>query len=179
MKVTVIGRGNVGGGLAERWRRAGHDVQELGRDGGDASDADAIVIAVPGGLIADALAKVTGVDGKVAIDTTNAIHGRPEGFESLAHQVKSVVRGPTSKAFNTVFARQYDEIDGTTPAPSCLWCGDDEARDATEQLVRDAGYDPVRVGDLQHAAGLEDFVLDVVFPVAQERGGPFFYRIGL
>ena len=38
MKITVIGRGNVGGGLAKRWRDAGHDVQELGRDGGDASD---------------------------------------------------------------------------------------------------------------------------------------------
>ena len=37
MKITVIGRGNVGGGLAKRWRAAGHEVQELGRDGGDAS----------------------------------------------------------------------------------------------------------------------------------------------
>jgi predicted dinucleotide-binding enzyme len=179
MKVTVIGRGNVGGGLAARWRTAGHDVQELGRDGGDASDADVIVIAVPGDLIADALAKVTGIGGKVAIDTTNAIRGRAEGFESLAQQVKSIAGGPTSKTFNTVFARQYGEIDGTTPTPSCLWCGDDEAREATEQLVRDAGYDPVRVGDLSRAADLEDFVLNVVFPVAQERGGPFFYRIGL
>jgi predicted dinucleotide-binding enzyme len=179
MKVTVIGRGNVGGGLTERWRTAGHDVQELGRDGGDASDADVIVIAVPGDLIADALARVSGFDGKVTIDTTNAIRGRPKGFESLAHQVKSIAGGPTSKTFNTVFARQYDEIDGTTPAPSCLWCGDDEARDATERLVRDAGYDPVRVGDLGYAVALEDFVLNVIFPVAQERGGPFFYRIGL
>src|SRR5215475_14382131 len=36
MKITVIGRGNVGGGLARRWREAGHEVEELGRDGGDA-----------------------------------------------------------------------------------------------------------------------------------------------
>ena len=39
MKITVIGRGNVGGGLASLWREAGHEVQELGRDGGDASSA--------------------------------------------------------------------------------------------------------------------------------------------
>ena len=31
MKITVIGRGNVGGGLASLWREAGHEVQELGR----------------------------------------------------------------------------------------------------------------------------------------------------
>jgi len=48
MKITVIGRGNVGGGLARRWRDAGHEVQELGRGGGDASAADAVLIAVPG-----------------------------------------------------------------------------------------------------------------------------------
>ena len=35
VKITVIGRGNVGGGLAKLWREAGHQVQELGRDGGD------------------------------------------------------------------------------------------------------------------------------------------------
>ena len=43
MRIAVIGRGNVGGGLAKRWRDAGHDVQELGRDGGDASDADVLL----------------------------------------------------------------------------------------------------------------------------------------
>jgi predicted dinucleotide-binding enzyme len=173
MKVTVLGRGNVGGGLAAFWRQAGHDVQELGSDGGDASGADVIVVAVPSKAIADAFAKVSGTEGKIAIDTTNAIGGRPDGFESLTHQVKSLTGGPAAKAFNTIFARTYDRLDGA----SCLWCGDDDAREATEQLIRDTGLDPVRVGGLQSAAGLEDFLLDVIFPVAQERGGPFTYSL--
>jgi 8-hydroxy-5-deazaflavin:NADPH oxidoreductase len=33
VKIAVVGKGNVGGGLAERWEKAGHDVQRLGRDG--------------------------------------------------------------------------------------------------------------------------------------------------
>ena len=37
MRVAVVGKGNVGGGLATLWRAAGHDVQEIGRDGGDFS----------------------------------------------------------------------------------------------------------------------------------------------
>ena len=37
MKIATIGRGNVGGGLAKRWRNAGHEVTELGSDGGDVS----------------------------------------------------------------------------------------------------------------------------------------------
>ena len=36
MKIVVIGRGNVGGGLAALWHKAGHEVTALGRDGGDA-----------------------------------------------------------------------------------------------------------------------------------------------
>jgi len=68
MKITVIGKGNVGGGLAERWEKAGHEVTRLGRDGGDASDADAVLVAVPSAAIADALEKVSGLDGKIVID---------------------------------------------------------------------------------------------------------------
>src|SRR5919202_439270 len=68
MKITVVGRGNVGGGLADRWERAGHAVTRLGRDGGDASDADVVLVAVPGSAIADALGKVSGLEGKVVID---------------------------------------------------------------------------------------------------------------
>src|ERR1700749_4217159 len=41
-RITVIGRGHGGGGLARRWREAGHEVEEIGRDGGDASAADVL-----------------------------------------------------------------------------------------------------------------------------------------
>ena len=110
MKITVIGRGNVGGGLAGLWRRAGHEVHELGRDGGDAADADAILVAVPSGSIAEALGRVSGIEGKIAIDATNGFRGRNEAFESLAHEVKSITRGPVAKSFNLNFANVYDEI---------------------------------------------------------------------
>jgi 8-hydroxy-5-deazaflavin:NADPH oxidoreductase len=49
MRITTVGRETVGGGLAARWRTAGHEVTELGSDGGDASDADAVLVAVPSG----------------------------------------------------------------------------------------------------------------------------------
>jgi 8-hydroxy-5-deazaflavin:NADPH oxidoreductase len=88
MKITVIGRGNVGGGLARRWRDAGHEVDELGRDGGDASAADVVLVAVPGPEIANALGTVAGLQGKVTIDATNAVRGRSEDFESNAHEIK-------------------------------------------------------------------------------------------
>src|SRR5215469_12491651 len=107
MKIAVIGRGNVGGGLARKWRDVGHEVDELGRDGGDASAADVVLVAVPGPEIANALGKVTGLDGKVTIDATNAVRGRNEDFESNADEIKSIVGGPTAKSFNANFANIY------------------------------------------------------------------------
>ena len=152
LRITVIGRGNVGGGLARRWRDAGHEVQELGRDGGDASAADVLLVAVPAPELASALDRVTGIEGKPTIDATNAVRGRNEAFESLAHEVKSIVGGPTAKSFNLNFAKVYDQIDAQRVRPSNLYCADDEAREVTEQLIRDAGYDrSTRAGSTGHA----------------------------
>ena len=175
MKITVIGRGNVGGGLAAKWRAAGHEVQELGRDGGDASDADVLLVAVPGPEIANALGGVSGIEGKPTIDATNAVRGRNEQFESNAHEVKSIVGGPTAKSFNLNFALVYDDIAVQRVRPSNLYCADDGAREVTEQLIRDAGYDPVDAGGLDRARLLEDH-LQLLFAVNQAGLGPFFYR---
>jgi 8-hydroxy-5-deazaflavin:NADPH oxidoreductase len=177
MNITVIGRGNVGGGLARLWQQAGHDVKTIAREGGDASDADVIVVAVPSGSIGEALSNVRGIQGKPAIDTTNAFAGRDEQFESLAAEVKSIVGGPVAKAFNTVFAALYDQIGQQGSRPSCLYCADDGARDVAEQLIGDAGYDPVSAGGLDRARAIEDFLLNLEFAITQAGTGPFFYRI--
>jgi 8-hydroxy-5-deazaflavin:NADPH oxidoreductase len=71
MKITVFGKGNVGGGLADLWEAAGHKVARLGRNGGEAGDADAVLIAVPGKAIAEAIGKLSGIQGKTVIDATN------------------------------------------------------------------------------------------------------------
>ncbi len=180
MKITVLGRGNVGGGLARLWEQAGHQVTALGSEGGDASDADVLVVAVPSHAIADAFANVSGYEGKVTIDATNAVAGRDgerdERFESLAHQVKSIVGGPTAKSFNINFAAVYDQIPEQRARPSNLYAAEDGAREVTEQLIRDAGYDPVYAGGLEQARALEDH-LALVFAINRAGLGPFFYRI--
>jgi predicted dinucleotide-binding enzyme len=144
MRIAVVGRGNAGGGLADLWERAGHHVTRLGRDGGDVSDAEVMLVAVPGGAIADALDKLQGITGKTAIDATNRICvDPPAGFHSNAEFVKSKTNGPTAKSFNINFAALYGRLSEARATPSNLWCGDDEAREVVEQLNRDAGYEPV------------------------------------
>jgi predicted dinucleotide-binding enzyme len=171
MNITTVGRGNIGGGLGRLWQKAGHDVTALGSDGGDASDADVVLVAVPSDAISDALTKVAGLEGKITVDATNAFTGRNEEYESLAHEVKQHTKGPVAKAFNANFARLFDEIGEQRVQPSCLYAADDEAREVTERLIRDAGYEPVSLGGLENARALEDFVSGVLGKI-----GRVFYR---
>jgi 8-hydroxy-5-deazaflavin:NADPH oxidoreductase len=176
MRIAVVGRGNVGGGLADRWERSGHAVTRIGRDGGDVSDAEVVLFAVPGRAIAEALDAVTGLEGKTVIDATNIVGADPPaGFASNAAYVKSRTNGPTAKSFNCNFAVLYRRLDDTRARPSNVWAGDEEARGVVEQLNRDAGYDPVYAGGLDNARLLEGF-LGVLFAVNRGGLGPFFYR---
>jgi 8-hydroxy-5-deazaflavin:NADPH oxidoreductase len=177
MKVAVVGRGNVGGGLADLWERAGHEVTRIGREGGNVSDAEAVVVAVPGDAVADTLDNVQGIEQKTVIDATN-LWGvdPPAGFSSNAEFVKSRTNGPTAKSFNLNFAALYDRIGEAGFTPSNLWCGDEEAREVVEQLNRDAGYEPVYAGPLENAAAQENF-LKLMFGINQGGMGQFFYRI--
>ena len=175
MKITVIGRGNVGGGLADRWKKAGHEVEAVGREGGDASDADVVLVAVPGTEISDALGKVTGLGGAVVIDATNAFGERNEQYESLAHEVKANVSGPVAKSFNTNFAVLYDRIDDQRERPGNLYVAEEGAREATEQLIRDAGFEPVFAGGLENARMLETH-LQLLMAINNAGMGRIFYR---
>jgi predicted dinucleotide-binding enzyme len=85
--------------------------------------------------------------------------------------VKAQTNGPVAKAFNANFAVLYEQVSEQRVRPSCLYAADDEARAVTEQLIRDAGYDPVSLGGLENARALEDFV-----PGVLGKAGQVFYR---
>lgn len=178
MKIATIGRGNIGGGLAKLWRAAGHEVAEMGREGGDAGDAEVVLVAVPGGSIAEALAGASGLEGKTAIDATNLWGGPkpPQGFDSNAEYVKSVTGGPTAKSFNINFASLLDRLATESTPPGNFWCGDEESREVVEALNRDAGYEPIYTGPLENAA-TQEALLPFIFAISQESGiGQYFYR---
>src|SRR5829696_84262 len=176
MRIAVVGRGNVGGGLADLSEQAGHELNRIGREGGGVSDAEVVVVAVPGGTIAQALDSVDGLGGKTVVDATNRVGVEPpEGFSSNAEYVKSRTGGPTAKSFNINFASLYKRIGEASSTPSNMWCGDEEARDVVERLNRDAGYEPVYAGPLENAAAQENFH-KLIIGIAQGEMGQFFYR---
>jgi predicted dinucleotide-binding enzyme len=177
MNVAVVGKGNVGGGLADLWERAGHDVTRIGKDGGDVSDAEAVLVAVPGGAVPDALEGVRGLEGKTVMDATNLVGSEPpSGFASNAEFIKSKTNGPTAKSFNLNFARSYGEVANTSSRPGNIWSGDEEARGVVEQLIRDAGYEPIYAGPLENASAQER-AITLWFGINQAGLGQFFYRM--
>src|SRR5215472_11070121 len=123
MKIVTIGRGSVGGGLATLWRKAGHEVTMLGRDGGDASDADVVLVAVPGPAVSAALGKVTGLAGKIAVTTGQAAGsafwerrhrrqhdvGRPSSPQTMAAQSAAIAD------WREVRGQRFAELVSITP----------------------------------------------------------------
>jgi 8-hydroxy-5-deazaflavin:NADPH oxidoreductase len=177
MKIATVGRGNIGGGLADLWEKAGHEVERYGREGGDASDADAVLVAVPGASIAEVFDTMTGLEGKTVIDATNVVGAEPPGgFASNAEFLKAKTGGPTAKSFNVNFARLFDRLSDLQTRPGNLWCGDEGAREVVEQLNRDAGYEPIYLGGLENAA-LQESAVRLVFAISQGGMGMFFYRM--
>jgi 8-hydroxy-5-deazaflavin:NADPH oxidoreductase len=180
MKVTTIGRGTIGGTLGRLWASAGHEVTQLGRDGGNAAGADVVLLAVPGEVVPDALASVAGLPGKVVIDATNRIGARavpppPAGYLSIAEYVKAQTGGPTAKAFNLNFGDLLDQAATASSRPDNIWVGDDDARPPVERLSRDIGMEPRYGGPLENAAIQEEFAT-VLVAMVRDIGGPLFYR---
>jgi len=108
---------------------------------------------------------------------TNAFPSRNEAFGSLAEEVKSFTGGPVAKSFNLNIAALYDQIASQRARPSSFYAADDGARQVTEQLITDAGYDPVALGSMDKARALED--LTWLLLAAMKDGAPVFYRFAV
>ncbi len=177
MRITTLGRGTIGGTLARLWTQAGHEVTTLGRDGGDASDADVVLVAVLSGAVPEALARVTGLDGKVVLDATNRMDAAPPaGYPSIAEYIKAQTGGPTAKVFNLNFGALLEQAAETSRRPGNIWVGDEDARAAVEELTRDIGMDPLHGGPLELASAQETFALMLVNIVRDLDQGLLYYR---
>lgn len=201
MKIAVIGSGNIGGTLARKWAAAGHqvtlgvrdpakaDVQQLVQELGagaratsiaeSVSDADAVLFAVPGGSMAQAVPAIgQALNGKVVIDATNNIGAA--AFNSVSTISSAAPSAHVYRAFNIYGWENFaNPTYGGGMAADLFYCGPDGApQSTTEQLIRDVGLRPVRLGG-PDKAGLVDSLLPLWFTLSSEgkRGRHFALKI--
>jgi predicted dinucleotide-binding enzyme len=180
MKIAIIGTGNVGGTLGRRWRAAGHDVAYGSRAGsgdgpggaavmpiGDAlTGADAVVLAVPGGAVAEIVAaNGSALAGKVVVDAANRM-GEPEA-NSRAAIAAAAPDARYVRAFNTLGWENFAD----PPAGAALFfAADPGARPVAEELISAVGLEPVFVGEAG-ASRTVDALVPLWFALVRQNGG--------
>ena len=176
----MIGKGNIGGSLGAKWRAAGHDVVYGARDGastgpggapargiGDAlRDADVVVLAVPGKIVADVVSEHrAALGGKTVIDAVNRI-GAPE-FDSRAIIADAAPQARYVRAFNTL---GWENFVNPLPGTDLFFAADPAARATAEELIEAVGLRPAFVGDAGATATV-DALLPLWFALVQQNGG--------
>lgn len=182
MKIAIIGAGNVGGGLAAAAVRAGHVVVVAAADPASAAKtaantgataaasnaeavqgADAVVLAVPHGAVAQVVADLGGaLDGKTVVDATNPLNDSYSDLTtsgvSAAEALQQQVPGAkVVKALNTVFASRYaSPTEDGQPLDAFLAGDDDQSKATVTELVTSLGLRPVDLGGLRMARTLEE-----------------------
>ena len=177
MKIGMIGSGNVGSALGRAWARAGHPVmfssrhleddKRLAADIGAnaragtpreaATFGDVLVFAVPYGALPE-LGQALGdsIKGKIVIDACNPF---PRRDGEIAERAREKGAGLMSaellpgarivRAFNAVGADRMGQAHEEPGRVGMPIAGDDEeALDIASTLIREIGFEPVRVGGL-------------------------------
>jgi 8-hydroxy-5-deazaflavin:NADPH oxidoreductase len=180
MRIAVIGKGNIGGSLGGKWLAAGHDVVYGARDGsgegpggapvrgiGDAlKDADVVVLAVPGQVVADVVTEHgAALAGKTVIDAVNRI-GAPE-FDSRAIIADAAPQARYVRAFNSL---GWENFADPMPGTSMFFAADQDARATAEELIRAVGLEPAFLGDASATATV-DGLLPLWFALVRQNGG--------
>lgn len=180
MKITLIGAGNMGSGLAKHITKAGHALVITGRDAAKAKGlaetsgatfkasnaaegADVVIVATAFGDAVTALGAVGDLTGKVVIDISNPLTADYMGLTighstSAAEEIQTAFpKAKLVKAFNTVFAQALAAgplLDGETIP--VYFAGDDvAAKETVKALIQSIGFTPVDAGGLKNARYLE------------------------
>ncbi len=164
MKIAIIGSGNVGGALAEKWIKTGHtvligaqlplsekNIQLATRIGEDrftsipfaVKQCEVILMATPAMAAVEVAQSLGDTTGKIIIDAMNIVMGRgPAGFDNTADailantQTKDVVKCFNTTGFNNIQNPVYGDT-----AIDMFVAGDSESgKAAAIQLAKDAGF---------------------------------------
>lgn len=193
-KIGIIGSGRVGGGIGSAWVMAGYEVMFSSRHiehdqaladrlgarayAGTPREAaafgDVVMISVPyhalpqvGEQLADLIRD------KVVIDTCNPFVSRDGDIAVWAQEIgaglasRELLRGARIvRAFNAISAARMGTAHQNPGVIGMPIASDDaEAAEIASRLIRDMGYEPVMIGDLERG----NYLVPFTSPLAGER----------
>jgi NADPH-dependent F420 reductase len=183
--VALIGTGNVGAALGQRFAEHGHtivygsrdpaaaDVRDLVAATGHgaaavapadaAARADIVVLAVPWSAAEDVVRGLGDLRGKILVDPTNPRVMASDGFadypipDSNAERIARLAPGAhVVKAFSTLgFETMLDPKVADGPVTVPIVGDDRAAKERVATLAREIGLEAIDVGPLRHARILE------------------------
>ena len=164
MKIAIIGSGNVGGALAQKWVKAGHTVligakfplsekniqlaTQIGEDrftniAFAVEQCDVILLATPAMATIEVVKSLGNTNGKIIIDAMNIVMGRgPVGFSNTTDAIlantetQDVVKCFNTTGFNNMENTKYGEIN-----IDAFVGGDSiKGKEVAIQMAKDAGF---------------------------------------
>lgn len=118
------------------------------------TEADVVVLAVPGGAVVELAKDLAPVlEGTPVLDCTNG--PRPDAYDSLGEAVAAVVDAPVAKVFNTIGANRMAAPTFDDGTATMFVCGDDPAVEVATDMAESLGFDVVTAGDITAASHLE------------------------
>lgn len=186
--IAVIGTGDVGGALGPAFAGQGHTIVYGSRDPGRgkvkklversgelasattpadaASQADIVVLAVPGLMVEEITKSLGDLSGKIIIDPTNPLERRLNRLEhavdtSNAEIIQAAAPGAyVVKAFNTLNWKTMVEPGSAGGPVSIPLVGDNGgAKKKVAELVAGMGLEPIDVGPLRDARWVEGMLI--------------------
>ena len=183
--IAVIGTGNVGGALGQRFAELGHsivygsrnpnrsDVQALVVATGENArattqqeavlQADIVVLAIPAGVTESVTRELGDLSGRIVIDPTNPRTIADDGLrdfpfhDSMAEKIQAIAPDAfVVKAFSTLgFYTMLDPSVADGPVSIPIAGDDADAKRVVAELTAGIGLVPVDVGPLRYAHVIE------------------------
>ena len=186
--IAVIGTGDVGGALGPAFASQGHTIVYGSRDpdrgkvkdlversgelasattpAAAASQADIVVLAVPGLMVEEITKSLGDLSGKIIIDPTNPLERRMNRLEHAVDTSNAEIiqaAAPDAyvvKAFNTLNWKTMVDPDSAGGPVSIPLVGDNgRAKKKVAELVSGMGLEPIDVGPLRDARWVEGMLI--------------------
>ncbi|MEY4203466.1 MAG: hypothetical protein RL013_1169 [Bacteroidota bacterium] len=201
MKIAIIGSGNVGGALAQRWVAAGHTVLVgarfplsekniklatiIGEDRftsvqSAVQQCDVILIATAPPAVFDIINQGGDFAGKVVIDATNSVRIAPDPYPTVFHAFADKTPAAVVKCFNsTGFENMLNPVYGGEKIDMFMAGDEPKAKETARKLATDAGFaDCIDFGGSDKVVLLEQFAMAWInLAIMQGMGRDIAFRL--